>query len=199
MTRRKRRLAVSGALLLTAAVFVARGGPAVQLRVAGTMSSVAVGQDNVPAGQEWSFGAITLCVTAPDTAVVDSVALIEPTDGLRLNAFATRPSPFSTGQRGLGGEPVSLDTYAGGFVVGAQQTVTTVCPKEGEEQTWLGGSELGFQVSKSTDGLARSQGLEVTYEASGSKGTFKIPFGIALCAVGVRCADTPGLGPPPMP
>lgn len=157
-----------------------------ELRVPGTMGPAGDSQENVQAGASWSFGITTLCLTGPGSVTVTDVAFEQPTGGLRIEAFATRPNPYPLGQAGLGAEPGTLASLGRGFVLGGLQPIDTVCPKPGEEQSWTGGSELAIQASKTLSGMARSSSLVVTYATAGLTRTLAIPFGISLCAVGTQ-------------
>ena len=142
------------------------------------------GQENVSAGTSWSFGITTLCLTAPGSVTITGVAFDQPTGGLHIEAFATRPNPYPLGKSGLGAEPTPLASLGGGFVLGGLQPIDSVCPKPGDEQSWTGGSEFAIQASKTVSGMAKSASLVVTYVTAGSSRTLAIPFGVSLCAVG---------------
>ena len=155
------------------------------------MGTALVGQPNVDAGQAWSFGTIVLCVSAPGTATITDVSFKEPTGGMHVDAFATRQSPIRIGGQFLGADTKTLADVGDGFIIGGAP-IEDQCPPAADDATWVGGVELGIQVSKSTSAMARANALEVTYETDGSRMSLTIPFGIALCAVG-----TSGMCPAP--
>lgn len=176
-------------LLAAAALSACAARP--QLRVAGDMSPVGIEEFGVSAGQPWSFVTVILCLTDPGSAIIDSVAVDEPSGGLRVDAFATRPNPYPSGESPVGAGPVLLRDLNDGYTLGGQP-IDSVCPKPGEEQSWTGGTEFAIQVSKSSAGMAFSRALNVTYETDGSQRVLSIPFGIALC-------DQPQESPCPLP
>jgi len=184
-------MAAGGIVVLLAAAALSACAARPQLRVAGDMSPVGIEEFSVAAGQPWSFLTVILCVSDPGSVTIDSVAMDQPTGGLRIDAFATAPNPFPTGESPMGAGPVLLPDLNEGYVLGGEP-VTSVCPKPGEEQSWTGGTMLAIQVSKRSAGMAFSRALNVTYETDGSQRVLSIPFGIALC-------DRPQESPCPIP
>jgi hypothetical protein len=149
-------------------------------------------QFSVPAGQSWSILIeIPLCITQPGRVRIEGVALDNPTGGLRVEAFATGPNAFASGVSAPGSEAVSLTDLHTDYVIGGEP-ITAVCPDPDEVDTWVGGSMVAVQVSKSSAGLAFSQALNITYQTDSSEGRLWIPYGIALC-------DKPQESPCPLP
>lgn len=176
-------------LLGAAALSACAAGP--ELQVAGDMSPVGIEEFSVAAGQPWSFVTVILCLTDSGSAIIDSVTMGEPTGGLRIDIFATRPNPYPSGESPVGAGPVLLRDLNDGYVLGGAP-IDSVCPQPGEEESWTGGTELAIQVSKESAGMAFSRTLSVTYETDGSQHVLSIPFGIALC-------DRPQESPCPLP
>jgi hypothetical protein len=171
------------ALLLSGCVLA--GGP--QLSVVGDPTTrVGISADNIAAGRPFSFGSIMLCVSAPTTATISAVSIDKPEGGIRVDAFATRPNPFTRGEDGLGSQAKTLVEFSPSFAPGARQSVTGVCPGSGatsEPGLDAGVSELGVQVS--WDGVGPYAGgpaLDVTYSIGGQAHTLVVLFGIWLCA-----------------
>jgi hypothetical protein len=144
---------------------------------------------SVGAEQPWIFGALTLCLSAPGQVTVTSVTIHPgpwPVGGLHVEAFATRPNPWTHLAPPLGAQPSTLAAFGHGFVVGgAQQVVeTSSCPTQAEldTNTWRGGTELGVQVAKDLPGTGAGDGLDITYTSAGSSHSMVIHFAIVLCA-----------------
>ena len=127
-----------------------------------------------------------LCVSAPTTATISAVSVDKAEGGIRVDAFATRPNPFTRGEDGLDSQAGSLVDSSSTFA-GADQRVIGVCPGGGAAPDpsfdASGLSELGVQVS--WDGVgpyAGGHALDVTYSISGQAHTLVLLFGIWLCA-----------------
>ena len=149
--------------------------------------------DRVAAGVPWSFGGLILCTLTAGAVTIDKVVGEDPTGGMTVRAFGTRPNPFVTGGAGLGAEPASLAGLDADFELDVR-IVDSVCPGHAEQDQWQGGTELGVEVAKTTDGLGISRGLSIEYtDGAGRHGTLKIPFGLALCPVDRTCDETPDL------
>jgi hypothetical protein len=184
-----KRVVAKGLAAVLAMTLSGCGSPGPSLRVAGDASPVLVEEANVPAAETWSFTTDILCLTGPGQAIIDDVAMHEPTGGLHVDAFALRPNPFPTGGQVIGAGAVPLASLNDGYIVG-RQTIETVCPTAGQEESWTGGREFAIQVSKPSAGPAYGLSLDVSYESGGAHETLTIPFGVALCGTGPP-ADCP--------
>ncbi len=152
----------------------------------GDASALSMSVDNVPAGQPLSFGSLMLCVDTGGPATVTGVSLHDPTGNARVDAFAVRPNPFTSGQDGLGADRQALTSVGGGFVPGETQVVDGACPavsaSNGADQA-AQLSELGVQVS--WDGLgdyAGAKSLDVRYQKDANNATLSVPFAVWLCS-----------------
>jgi hypothetical protein len=181
-----------GLVVLAVVALSACAAPGPELRVAGDMHGAAgIEEFSVVADQPWSFTTVILCISDPGSVTIDSVAMDQPTGGLRVDAFATAPNPYPSAQPMRGAGPVLLPDLNEGFVLGGEP-IDSVCPSPGGEQSWTGGTMLAIQVSKRSAGMGFSRAMNVTYDTQGSQRVLSIPLGIALC-------DQPQESPCPIP
>lgn len=198
-----RSLILVTATILIAAVVLggcSASGPA--LEMAGEPGSGGEAQPAIRANTPWILDIPgMLCLSEPGQVTITAVAIHPgvglPLGGLRVEAFATRPSPFIRGGMGLSTLQTTLAAYGHGFVPGGPQVAVaapgTTCPTAADAYLWRGGTELGLQVSKDQPGLAGGAGVDVTYRSAGVSHTLLIPFAIVLCPQTGPNADC---GPP---
>jgi hypothetical protein len=160
-------------------------GPAAQVQmVGGTSVAASIGSANVPVGVPVSVGSMTLCVTAPGRATIQSVAMREPTGDIVIEAFATRPNPFTRGRFGVGNAKSSIVDLHLDLDPAAPAIVSGTCPAEGSAMSDVeaaGLVELVVQVVRRSGTDAGASALDITYEIDGRARTSVIPFGIWLC------------------
>ena len=175
------------AMGLAAALTLALGacGPAAQVQMAGGSSVAAsIGSTNVPVGVPVSVGSMTLCITAPGRAIIQSVAMHEPTGDIAVEAFATRPNPFARNLDGVGNPRSSIVDLDLDLDPAAPAVVSGSCPadvsaiSDGEAAALV---ELVVQVVRRSGTDAGASALDITYEMDGDTRTSVIPVGIWLC------------------
>lgn len=135
------------------------------------------------AGQAFTIGAMSVCLSSPGVATIDRVTATGATQGLSVAAFAVRPLSPNL----YGAEPVTL--AASGFGGGRQ--VRVLCTGN------PGGEELAVQLDKTRSLDVRQSGLEVSWHSGRRSGTFTIPAHIVLCQGANQ--DTPRCDPMAQP
>ncbi|MFC7383133.1 hypothetical protein [Sphaerisporangium rhizosphaerae] len=129
-------------------------------------------------GMPYLFGSFAVCLDRAGAAEVTGVRFENSRGGLAVQEFALRPFYRGFGEDGVGwGEPVGLRQRG---VSTASRTVTQVCLPEDYSRVEF--SEVVLQISRPTATSAWSPGFVITYDSGGAEGTFRIPFGITLCA-----------------
>jgi hypothetical protein len=175
------RVAIIAALALATATC----GSSPDLRMAGDPgTAVGIGVANVPVDAPVSFGTVMLCVSAPGTAIVRSVAVHEPTGDIEVEVFATRPNPFARGLDGLGTARSTIADLRLDFDPAATP-VAGVCPEDVESAPASVSAqivELAIQVARRSGDAAGGPALDVTYVVDGRTRIAVIPFGVWLCA-----------------
>lgn len=127
-----------------------------------------------------------VCSTGPGPVTVTGVRLVDATGGLRVDAFAVRPNPMSTGGEGFGDARLPLDQIGGGFDPDGVQVVPGLCslaeptPTPSADPRGVP-SELAVQVSKPGSVDASATGLAVEYTSDGETGELRLPWALTLC------------------
>jgi hypothetical protein len=171
-----------------AAAFLVGGcGPTTEVRWAGAAGNAAsISQPDVATGEPVTFGTAMLCLSRPGAAVLQSVAIHQPTGEIEVEAFAVRAAPFALGLDAVGSARGTIADLRTNLDPDAPvKSVAGVCaadpanptPSELAQET-----ELVFQVARRSGDAAGGPALEVVYEADGSTGTAIIPLGVWVCA-----------------
>ena len=157
-----------------------------ELRMAGNPGTAAgTGLGDVALNAPVSFGGVMLCVSSPGTATIRSVAVHQATGDIEVQAFATRPNPFTRGLDGLGDKQSTITDLHLDLDPSAPATVSGACPGDAASAPpSIAGQlvELAVQVARRQGDAAGGAALDVTYEVGGDTRTAVIPFGIWLCA-----------------
>jgi hypothetical protein len=133
-------------------------------------------------GMPYLFGGFAVCLDRAGAVEVTGVRFENSGGGLAVQAFALRPFYRGFGEDGVGwGEPTSLRRRG---VSTASRTVTQVCRPEGDARVEF--SEVVLQTSRPAATSAWSTGFVITYDSGGAEGSFRVPFGITLCAPSAR-------------
>lgn len=128
---------------------------------------------SAPAGQKFSFGGLVVCLTRPGQVRVDAVTARDAIGGLQVTDFALRPNPVLRHRVGLRDSRRPLD--ATGFR--GDHIASLRCSRRTQR-----GEELGLEVSKSSEGNARSTGWVLHYRWHGKPKRLTIPMRLVLCA-----------------
>ena len=134
-----------------------------------------VTQQSVSPSLPVTFGSLLLCGSG-SAPRVGSVSLVEPTGDLKLDRFATRPNPFTTGAYLVGNFPGSLDAAA----PGSTKYHDAVQPCESSNGTWSGGSELLVELSITGPRDGCTRGLLLTYQDGPNVRSLSVPFYLGL-------------------
>ncbi len=180
------RSSLTAAMLAVLALAFAACGSSPDLRMVGDPGTAAAeGIHDVPLDTPVSLGGIMLCVSAPSTATIRSIAVHQPTGDIEVQAFATRPNPFTRGLDGLGNPVSTIADLHLDFDPAAPAMVSGVCPAD---VTTMPPSvaaqlvELAVQVVRHSGDAAGGAALDVTYDTGGQTRTAVIAHGIWLCA-----------------
>jgi hypothetical protein len=181
MTSHLGRQAIGPLVVLTLAL--GGCGPAAQVQMAGASTGGAsIGRPNVPVGVPVSVGSMTLCITTPGHATILSVAMHEPTGDIGVEAFATRPNPFT--RDGVGIPMSSIVDLQLDLDPAAPAIVSGTCPADVSAMSDAEAAalvELVVQVVRRSGTDAGASALDITYDVDGQTRTSVIPFGIWLC------------------
>jgi hypothetical protein len=108
----------------------------------------------------------------------------QATGDIEVQAFATRPNPFTRVLDGLRNQRSTIADLHFDFNPTAPATVSGMCPEEAaslpqaSQRIW---SRLRSKSLGAGD-AAGGRALDVTYEVGGGTRTTVIPFGVWLCA-----------------
>jgi hypothetical protein len=165
---------------------VACGSSPPELRMAATSgTAVTMEMEDVALDAPVSFGGVMLCVSSPGTATIHSVVVDGASGAIEVQAFATRPNPFTRGLDGLGNDRSTIVNLHLDFDPAARATVSGICPDAAPSlppSVSAGLVELAVQVARRSGDAAGGPALDVTYDIGGHTQTTVIPFGVWLCA-----------------
>jgi hypothetical protein len=139
---------------------------------------------HVAVGAPVSVGSMELCLTTPGRATIRSVAMHQPTGDIVIEAFATRPNPFTRGLDGIGNAHSTIADLRVDLDPAAPAVVAGTCPADlsaMSDAEAAGLVELVVQVVRSSGADAGATALDITYEVGGQARTSVIPLGIWLC------------------
>jgi hypothetical protein len=175
-----------GTSIVLAAVALAACGASPELRMAGNPgTAAAMDMEYVASNAPVSFGGVMLCTSAPGIATIRSVVVHQATGDIKVQAFATRPNPFTRGLDGLGSNRSTIADLHLDFDPAAPSTVSGGCPDDAASPPPSISAhlvELAVQVARRSGDAAGGPALDVTYEVGGGTRTTVIPFGVWLCA-----------------
>lgn len=178
-----RRLASATSTLLLAtcltACSAAHQGPHV---VAPGFMGAGVAYPDTHQATAYVFGDIIICLDKPGTVTIDSIELVNATDGIRIDDFGVIPNRMESNQSGYDDNsvPIAQTTPRPSHPV----IMTTACPKTGNEPPRPDPQSVALllQYSKTTDKSATSQGIKINYTTAGHKEWVKLGWTVALCA-----------------
>jgi len=155
-----------------------RDDPRVTTPGGGNFAPAGIGYLDVPPGRPYSVGGLPICVDSPGRAVIDGVDSIDPSGGLKIDAFGVAPQrvSFSNDNR-----PLTTHGAEHGFDVTGPAIVDTYC---GKGHVWL-----LLQYSKTTNETARNKGITVRYTSRGRHHSAEFGWEILLCAPADRWGD----------
>ena len=176
---------------LTAAVTPAVVAPSAGGRLLWPGPNSAVGEGTLSdRGVPVSFGSIALCGTGTSQPLrILSVAPIDPTGGLTVTAFATRPNPFLAkppggGMLGESRRPLSAEGFRPG---GVQQVAACEPPRADTEGYPLAPTELAVTFVRPGDKRAEDKALRIHYaDEHGNQHDYRLELRIVLCPRAVR-------------
>lgn len=152
--------------------------------VGGPGAAASIASGNVPLNAPVSVGSLELCMSAPGRATIRSVAVHDPTGDIVVEAFATRPNPFTRGHDGVGNAMSSIVDLHLDLDPTVPAIVTETCPADVaamSDDVASGLVELVVQVARRSGDAAGGSALDITYDVGGTTRTDVIPFGIWLC------------------
>jgi hypothetical protein len=181
-------LALVAAVCLTACSAPRRGSHIV---VPG-FTGAGVAYPNTHRGTPYVFGDIIMCLDKPGTVTIDSIDLVDPTNGIRIDDFGVIPNGMESDQGGYDDNsvPIARTTPRPSRPV----IMTKECPKTFNEPPRPDPQTVALllQYSKTTDKSATSQGVKINYTTAGRKEWVTLKWVVALCAKepgsGASCA-----------
>lgn len=170
---------------VAAALALGACGPVPVVQMAGDPGAVAsITSANVPLNASVSVGSMNLCVSTPGRATIRSVAVHAPTGDIVVEAFATRPNPFTRGLDGVGNARSSIVDLHLDLDPTAPAIVAETCPVDVTampDDVASGLVELVVQVARRSGEAAGGPALDIAYDVDGTSRTSVIPLGIWLC------------------
>jgi hypothetical protein len=186
MAKNRAGHSLSASTVVAFALSLSACSSAAELRMAGNPGTAAgMRVEDVPLNAPLSFGAVMLCISSPGTATIRSIAVHQATGDIEVQAFATRPNPFTRGLDGLGSQRSTIADLHLDFAPAAPATVSGVCPDDAASVAPSISAqlvELAVQVARRSGDAAGGSALDVTYEVGGDMRSAVIPFGVWLCA-----------------
>ena len=141
-----------------------------------------VAYPNTRQATAYVFGDIIICLDKPGSVTIDSIELVNATDGIRIDDFGVIPNVMESDQGGYDDNsvPIAQTTPRPSHPV----IMTTACPKTGNEPPRPDPQAVALllQYSKTTDKSATSQGIKINYTTAGHKEWVKLGWTVALCA-----------------
>jgi len=133
-------------------------------------------------GQSMTVGDIMLCISEPGSVTVTDVAFSGAYGDVSIEAFAVRPNPATQHANLIGSTSTPLADIGDGFVVGGPQVIDAVCPTPEQFATSTSDYELAIQISRSSGSLGGGSGLIITYDSSGQRRSYTVPYAFWLCS-----------------
>ncbi|HEU0240434.1 MAG TPA: hypothetical protein VFR11_14310 [Micromonosporaceae bacterium] len=136
---------------------------------------------NTRAGTPYVFGDVIICLDKPGLVTIDSIEVIDPTNGLHIDDFAVIPNAMESGHYGYGDNSVPIAQVRP--PVARPVVMTKKCPTfTGPLRPDPQAVALLLQYSKPTDASATGQGIKINYTSAGRKESISLQWGVDLCA-----------------
>jgi hypothetical protein len=123
-----------------------------------------------------------MCLDRPGTVTIDSIELIDSTDGIRIDDFGVIPNAMESGHYGYedSSVPIAQTTPKSSHPV----IMTKACPTSFNLPPVPNPQSVALllQYSKTADTSAASQGIKIKYTTAGHKEWVKVGWTVALCA-----------------
>ena len=123
-----------------------------------------------------------MCLDRPGTVTIDSIELIDATDGLCIDDFGVIPNAMESDHSGYedNSVPIAQTTPKPSHPV----IMTKACPTSFNLPPVPNPQSVALllQYNKSTDTSAASQGIKINYTTAGHQEWVELGWTVALCA-----------------